>query len=189
MACKQKVNKGGTFIFHFEPGPLTMHRGEMLLFEGETTGEKFFYLEPGIYEFSKFPKYIERYSNENSILPLLPELPKEDYNEFKKVHFNYSDKTSMASINVKTGEIIYNDSFLSLPFYMQAFIIYHEIGHLYYDAEPNADLYAVKQCVINCIPVSMALACNMSILKDSPGNNERIKQINDISNKLNIKLQ
>ena len=87
---------------------------------------------------------------------------------------------SPASINIKTGLMVYNEYFSSLPYVKQAFIKQHECGHFLYNTEKYCDLFATKKIVEMGFGLSQCLEVLRSTLKDSPEKTERYNFVTNV---------
>jgi len=77
------------------------------------------------------------------------------------------DWHSPASINPKTGELVYNSDFLGFSEAKQNFIVFHEIGHFYYKTEKFCDLFASKKMLEKGFGMSQCLEVLRNVLSDS----------------------
>lgn len=106
-------------------------------------------------------------------------LPAPQYNKIKNVriiHDNSIGKTP-AQIHIPTAIIKVNDDFLRYPLFSQRFIIEHEIGHLQYGSEHFADKYAHDSIMRKGGNKSSNLFTLMFVLRRSPLNMDRIKNM------------
>ncbi len=80
---------------------------------------------------------------------------------------------SPASINTKTGLMLYNKYFTTLSFAKRWFIKCHEKGHFYYNTEKYCDLFATKCLLDSGFGLSQSLEVLRNTLQDSPQKTER----------------
>lgn len=77
----------------------------------------------------------------------LPELPPFEKNKPlpKKVKVNFLENPNKASILVDKHKMYVDPKILKLPLPAIHFVLFHEIGHYYYQDEKNCDLFAVRE--------------------------------------------
>lgn len=158
------------------------------IFEGFCCGDKFLNLTPGFWTFETDGIIPEKEFTEfKRFTPF--KLPKKDYDNSGECELFYDKNNhSPASIDVEKRQIFVNDEFMNLPFYSKMFILSHEIGHLLYDDELSADIYAFNECLKNGIPVSMCFATHEKILSTGQENQQRKKQAYEIAKQINKQL-
>lgn len=108
--------------------------------------------------------------NVNITLPNWEKTPTIE-NIVKKTYIK--DWHSPASINPKTGELIYNKDFLTFSDAKKDFIVFHEEGHFYYKTEKFCDLYASKKMLQKGFGMSQCLEVLRNVLSDSKEKEER----------------
>lgn len=67
-----------------------------------------------------------------------------------------------------------SDQYYKLPFYARVFILYHEIGHLYYDSEFDADKFADYHYMNDGFNPSSALYAKTKYLGNTDEESDRI---------------
>jgi hypothetical protein len=78
-------------------------------------------------------------------LPKLPEKERDYVREPEKENFELRKNPSKASINPKTGHMIFDPGLLDYPKYVFDFVVFHELGHYHYGTEEKCDIFAVRQ--------------------------------------------
>jgi len=63
----------------------------------------------------------------------------------KNLTVNFDPNTQQLAYNEVGKSITLGPQFFKLPYFLQFFVYYHELGHNYYHSEENADLYAIKR--------------------------------------------
>lgn len=84
---------------------------------------------------------------------------------------------SPASINVKTGRMIFNKEYADASKAKQLFIKSHEFGHFFYDTEKYCDLYASLCLLKNGYGKSQCLEVLRKMLNPSPQKVERYNYV------------
>jgi hypothetical protein len=79
--------------------------------------------------------------------------------------------------NLPVAKIEVNEVFMAMPPQYKLFILLHEMGHMYYETEEKADLYALKKFLEMGYNASQAYYCLESILKQTPQSISRLKHI------------
>jgi hypothetical protein len=186
LTTKFSISKKCSLIFDDYKGKIILYAGSDLLFDGFSTGYKFINL-PLLCSYTlildngfspKFDKWKE--------INFPFQLPKKDYDKTRESKLSYDPNNfSPASIEINSAEIFVNDTFLNLPFYAQSFILFHETGHLKYDGEFEADIYAIKKAIENGIALSMCVKTHEYILSNEGENRERKEFVLDIVEKIN----
>jgi len=116
-----------------------------------------------------------------NIAPFL--MPSPQRNLPKKVSFaRFDSNKSPAKVNVRTGTIYTSQMFDNLEPYQKRFILDHEVGHLFFDSENFADLYATKSQLDKGYNLTQCLNTLRKVLTASP---ERIQRIRYIFDKVN----
>lgn len=82
-----------------------------------------------------------------------------------------------ARMYYETGSIVVLPVFWTYPEPIREFIIEHEIGHLYYSNETNADLFAVKTFLTRGNNRSMAFYSLSHILHPGKKNEDRLDKV------------
>lgn len=79
----------------------------------------------------------------------LPVLPRKNFNPVSLPEFKvmFTENPNKCSVNVKTGQVFFDNSFRNYPEFILQFILFHEAGHLFYrgeghKSERNCDLFA-----------------------------------------------
>lgn len=93
------------------------------------------------------------------------------------IRLNKELKGSPARINTRTRVIEVNERFMKMPVFCQRFILEHEKAHLMYSSEFYCDLYAYNACMKRGGNQSQQLFTLMIVLKRSPFNVDRLKNI------------
>jgi hypothetical protein len=176
MAIEKVIEDRGQFFFQNGHGKIYFEN--LLIYDNNYTGMRFFNLPKGNYNFvGNFAP-----GKETEFLKCPLALPVKDWDKFKNPSIILDEKNmSPASIYLDSATIVVNREFLTLPFYAQAFILYHEIGHLYYDNEVDADAYAFYKCWENGIPVTMGIRTHLKTLTTGDENKERILKALEIA--------
>lgn len=142
---KITVNKKTVFFTHDKPLNIYDERG--LLFYSSDFVKKFkgfFSLPRGVYYTNNRLQLSSMKINsyEKIQLPKIERDLKHDWDTFKII---FDDNPNKCSINHKTKTITYDNSFKKQPLYILYFILFHEMGHNYYQSEIGADIFAVKK--------------------------------------------
>lgn len=90
------------------------------------------------------------------------------------------DWHSPASINCKTGQMLFNARFKTFSFAKQLFIENHEKGHFYYNTEKFCDLFATVQILKMGFGLSQCLEVLRNTLTDSNIKTERYDYVNQM---------
>jgi hypothetical protein len=181
----QKVDKARGQFF-YQSGHGKVYFENLLIYENDFTGIRFFNLPAGNYKFQG--NFIEGKQTKFLEYPL--QLPRKDWDKFKQPTVLIDKRNpSPASIYLDTATIVVNEDFLKLPFYAQTFIIFHEVGHLFYDKEIDADIYAFYKCWENGIPITMSIKTHIRTLTTSNENKERILNALNVAQMLNEKIE
>jgi len=98
-------------------------------------------------------------------------LPKPDRNYDKGVLFKikYGDNPNKCSIYHDKKIIFFDNQFLRAPVFIVYDIYFHELGHLYYSDEKNADLFATKAMLelgFNKTQIGLAPSLSLSSKND-----------------------
>jgi hypothetical protein len=105
-----------------------------------------FQIAPIEYPKIKLPSYDK--------IPVLTEIKNKTY---------VPDWHSPASINCKTGQMIYNSKFKSYSIAKQLFIVAHEKGHFYYNTEKFCDLFAT----VSILKLGFGLSQCLEVLRNT----------------------
>ena len=103
---------------------------------------------------------------------------KHDWGSFKIL---FELNPNKATINHKDKTITFDHSFKTQPLYIIFFVLFHEMGHNYYESEYGADMYAVKQMLKAGFTPSQVGMCPLVSLSDR--NNARKSHV--INNLIN----
>ena len=155
-------------------------RGKVYFFRelgGKFGSIKFNICKKGFYRFSE-PCIV------NKIVPIeikpfgvdLPPIDR-DRAQSVKVVYNPDLKNTPARIFSKKGIIEVGPRFKTFPFPTRLFILCHEVGHLFYSQEEDADLYACKIFLENGYNKSSAFYALSRVLKINLRNKNRILKI------------
>lgn len=152
-------------------------RGKLYYFRelgGKFDAVKFNICHKGHYTFSE-PCIVEKITD-IEIIPVNVELPPPDRNRMKPVSivYNKSLLTTPARMFSHEGRIEVGPRFKKYPFPVRLFILCHELGHLLYKDEENADLYACKIYIENGYNKSNAFYSLSKVLKVNVRNENRI---------------
>jgi hypothetical protein len=155
--------------------------------DGKTPRIKFNILDAGYFN-STTPFEVVK------IVPLeipknLPELPPKERERMKpfKVVYNPGLTHSPARVFTQLGVIEKGARFDSFPKMIGDFILWHEIGHFYYETEEYCDLFALVNCLKRGYNRSMCYYALSRILKKTPQNMERLKSLLQNIQKTNSK--
>lgn len=88
----------------------------------------------------KFQK-VDNFQNYDLSLPTFERDKQNDFSEFK---IAFARNPYKCTIFHRKKLILFDNSFLSKPYYHIAFILFHEVGHNWYNTEELADTYSVK---------------------------------------------
>jgi hypothetical protein len=88
---------------------------------------------------------------------------------------NYSLTHTPARIHTFSGRIEVSPQFHTFPIFAQKFIIYHELGHFYYQDEPFADMFAAKMMLEKGYNPTSIMYTLINVLKRSPLATERLR--------------
>lgn len=180
MVSKQKISSNGNNCLRVKSSNARALLYDILgnlLFDGYIYAIKYFNLpERGDYSLHFTGKL--KIDVLPELLPIpLPELPTPDYNRTGETVIKVARLSGFASIDTNKRIIYVNGAFSKLPYYMRFFILSHEKGHLLYDSEENADLYALWECARAGIPLSMCLKTQEYLLTHSGENLQRKQNI------------
>lgn len=121
-----------------------------------------------------------------SDLPALPAHERERMKPYKVVH-NPALLHSPARVFTQTGIVETGPKFDDFPKAIKDFILWHEIGHFYYETEEKCDLFALINCLKRGHNRSMCYYSLSRILHRSPANIERLKSLLRNIEKVNSK--
>lgn len=155
-------------------------KGEVYYFrklDGKTPRIKFNVLHPATYS-SDTPFDVVKVTDLElpDSLPNLPAFERDRVKDFRIV-FNPSLTGTPARIFTQRGIIETSREFEEFPKQIQDFILWHEIGHFYYETEEKADLFALVNCLKRGYNRSMCFYALSFILKKSPKNTDRLRTL------------
>jgi hypothetical protein len=165
---------------------LSNERGDVVFFrylEPGTPRIKFNVLEPGEYTGNVHFEVLKKEQLQKPFnLPELPEPERERRKDFMVV-----DNFSLIGTPARIYSMGYDGNsqpvielsrqFYDYPKAIQDFILEHEKGHLLYKTEEKADLYALVNCLKKGHNRSMCFYAISHILKKSPANVKRLKNL------------
>jgi hypothetical protein len=191
------INKPSTVYIVFAPHmprkfELSNENGELYYFrflDGKTPRIKFNLLHAGTYtgnaNFS-----VEKIADLEKPSPLsLPALPPHERERSKDFRIVYNPRLTgtPARIFTEIGLIEKGVSFYELCKPVRVFILLHELGHFYYKTEEYCDLYALVHYLNMGYNRSMAFYSLSRVLKKTPENLKRLKELHRNIEKTNSK--
>ena len=69
-------------------------------------------------------------------------LPAPRFKVPRRIHVEYKRNPNKATINLITGVVTMDNSFLDMPKFIRIYVLFHEIGHYFYKGEEGADRFA-----------------------------------------------
>ncbi len=171
------------FVLHNDMGKVYYFRK----LDGKTPRIKFNILHPGYFT-SETPFEVVKIVKLElpGILPTLPPHERERNKPFKIV-YNPALFHSPARIFTHLGIVETGPAFLEMPKMIADFIMWHEVGHFYYETEEYCDLFALVNCLKRGYNRSMCYYSLSRILKKSPANMARLKSLLQNIEKTNSK--
>lgn len=165
-----------TAVYNSEPGQVEIYRDGKLYHFRKFKGREVVFktMAPGLYTIHPAPAQIRMAADTAS--GVVEKLPPPDRNQEKKVtiRVNSTLTGTPARIFPATGVIEVGADFHKLPEQAKLFILLHELGHLYYSKEENADHFALSMFNQMGGNASQSVYTLMNFLSDSPENRSRI---------------
>ena len=168
-----------TAIFAGEPGEVRIYRNGNLYHVRKFKGREIVFktIVPGNYTIYPEPAQIR--TTADATAGAVEKLPPPDRNAGKKVtiRINPNLTGTPARIFPATGIIEVGADFHKLPEQAKLFILLHELGHLYYSQEKDADHFALTAFNHLGGNPSQSVYTLMSFLSDTPDNRARINSL------------
>lgn len=160
-----RTKKKTLFFFpEFKNKVLNIYDNRGILFYSSDFVSNFggkFYLPKGEFSSNHFIKQISGSLKQPKILlPKREHFYNHDFNKFKII---FGENKHKCSIFHDDKIILFDNSFLNKPKYIIDFILFHEMGHNYYETEYKADLYSVAKMLKDGYNISQIIKAPFSM--------------------------
>lgn len=114
-------------------------------------------------------------------IPQLDNFERDMKHDFSKFNFEYTKNDAVATIDHNKKTISFDNSLQEKPIYYQLGILYHEIGHNFYENEFSCDKYAMVRMIQEGYNQTQILeAFNESFKTKHPAISARKTHINEL---------
>lgn len=90
---------------------------------------------------------------------------------------NINNSPSCIGIRDNFCDLVLNPKFKSMPIYAKIFVLFHELGHRFYNSEDKCDEYALKHCLARGWNRTQMFYALSRVLKYSDANIKRLEKI------------